>query len=185
MTTISDTQASLGTYTVTARILHWLTAIIVITALVVGIVMDRIPEGPLGDFLYNFHRSLGATLIPIVLLRIYWRLTHKPPPLPADIPLSQRIVAETVHYALYAVLLVQPLLGWIATSAYRAPIPVYGLFELPPIWPENRAFSEALFTTHMYIGWALCWLLAMHIGGALYHHFIRKDRILMRMVTGA
>lgn len=174
-----------GAYTVTARVLHWLTAIIVITALLAGIVMDRIGEGPLADFLYNFHRSLGATLIPIAFFRIYWRFTHKPPPLPSDIPLSQRMAAETVHWMLYAVILIQPLIGWIATSAYRAEIPIYGLFNLPPIWPENRAFSEALFTVHMYIGWALCWLLAMHIGGALFHHFIRKDRVLMRMVTGA
>jgi len=174
-----------GAYTVTARVLHWLTAIIVITALVIGILMDRMPEGPVVDFLYNFHRSLGATLIPIAFFRIYWRFTHKPPPLPLDIPLSQRMAAEAVHWALYAVILFQPLIGWIATSAYRAPIPIYGLFNLPPIWPENRAFSEWLFGLHMYIGWALCFLLAAHIGGALFHHFIRKDRVLMRMVSGA
>jgi cytochrome b561 len=173
------------TYTVTARVLHWLTAIIVVTALLIGIAMDRIGEGPVADFFYNFHRSLGALLIPVALFRFYWRFTHKPPPLPADIPLPQRLVAEAVHYLLYAIIIVQPMIGWIATSAYRAPIPVFGLFNLPPIWPENRAFSEMLFTVHAYIGWALCGLLAMHIGGALFHHFIRKDRILMRMVTGA
>ena len=173
------------TYTATARELHWLTAIIVITALLIGIAMDRIGEGPLADFLYNFHRSLGALLIPVALFRFYWRFTHKPPPLPSDIPLPQRLAAETVHYLLYAIIIVQPMIGWIATSAYRAPIPVLGLFNLPPIWPENRAFSEVLFSVHAYIGWALCGLLAMHIGGALFHHFIRKDRILMRMVTGS
>ena len=177
------------TYTVTARVLHWLTAIIVVAALLIGIAMDRIGEGPVADFFYNFHRSLGALLIPIALFRFYWRFTHKPPlRCRPTFRCLQRLAAETVHaglYLLYAVIIVQPMIGWIATSAYRAPIPVFGLFNLPPIWPENRAFSEALFTTHMYIGWALCWLLAMHIGGALYHHFIRKDRILMRMVTGA
>jgi cytochrome b561 len=174
-----------GTYTVTARVLHWLTALFVLSAIPAGIAMDRMGEGPMADFLFDLHRSLGAVLVPIVLFRIYWRLTHKPPPLPFDIPLSQRIVAEAVHYALYACVLVQPIIGWIATSAYRAPITVFWLIPLPPIWKEDRAFSEMLFTAHMYIGWAMCLLLTAHIGGALFHHFIRKDRVLLRMIHGA
>ena len=185
MSTINDTRTSSETYTVTARVLHWVTAIIVLLALFLGIAMDRMAEGPLADAFYNAHKSLGAILIPIAIFRIYWRFTHTPPPLPAETPWIQRLAAETVHWALYAIILLQPLLGWVASSAYRAPVPVFGLFELPPIWPENRAFSETLFGLHVYIGWALCLLLAMHIGAALFHHFIQKDRILMRMVSGA
>jgi cytochrome b561 len=78
---------------------------------------------------------------------------------------------------------VQPFIGWIATSAYRAPIIVFGWFELPPIWSENRAFSEHLFFVHSLIGIAIACLAAAHIGAALYHHFVRKDRILMRMIA--
>jgi cytochrome b561 len=165
--------------------LHWLTALFVLSAIPAGIIMDRMGEGPVADFLFDFHRSLGAVLIPLVLFRIYRRFTHKPPPLPFDIPLSQRLVAEAVHYLLYACVLAQPIIGWIATSAYRAPITVFWLIPLPPIWKEDRGFSDMLFTVHTYIGWAMCWLLAAHIGGALFHHFIRKDRVLLRMIHGA
>jgi len=81
-------------------------------------------------------------------------------------------------------LIVQPFTGWIATSAYRAPAIVFGWFELPPIWRENRAFSEQLFFFHGLIGIAIACLVAAHIGAALYHNFERSDRIRMRMITG-
>jgi cytochrome b561 len=68
--------------------------------------------------------------------------------------------------------------------AYRAPITVFGLFELPPIWPENRAFSEQLFYVHALLGIAIACLVAAHIGAAMYHHFVCRDRILLRMITG-
>lgn len=174
-----------GTYTATARVLHWLTAIVVLAAIPAGIVMDRLGEGPLADFLYDFHRSLGAVLIPLVIVRLWWRAGHTPPPLPFDIPASQRLAASATHFLLYALLVAQPLIGWVATSAYRAPITVFWLIPLPPIWPENRAFSDMLFGVHKYIGWALGVLVCMHIGAALFHHFIRRDRVLMRMVSGA
>ena len=78
----------------------------------------------------------------------------------------------------------QPILGWIATSAYRAPIEVFWLFVLPPIWPENRAFSEQLFGVHQLIGFALAILICMHAGAGLFHHFVQRDRVLMRMISG-
>jgi cytochrome b561 len=70
------------------------------------------------------------------------------------------------------------------TSAYRAPLTVFGWFELPPIWPENRPFSEQLFSVHSLMGIAIACLASVHIGAALYHHFVRKDRILMHVITG-
>ncbi len=73
----------------------------------------------------------------VILLRLANRLIDPPPPLPADIPLVQQFAATSVHWALYALLIVQPIAGWIGTSAFRAPIIVFGLFELPPIWPPD------------------------------------------------
>jgi cytochrome b561 len=96
------------------------------------------------------------------------------------------MTARVLHWltAFLILAMLQPFCGWIATSAYRAPIPVFGLFNLPPIWPENRAFSEQLFFVHNLMGIAIAGLAAAHIGAALYHHFVRKDRVLMRMITG-
>jgi cytochrome b561 len=81
-------------------------------------------------------------------------------------------------------LLVQPFVGWIATSAYPAPIPVFGLFQLPPIWHADRAFSDRMFSVHRWIGMTIALLAAMHIAAALYHHFVRRDLILIRMLRG-
>jgi len=171
-------------YSVTARTLHWITATLVLIMLPLGVIIANDWGGPLQDPLYNLHRSIGAVIIPLVILRLGYRLMHPPLPLPEDIPPLQQLAAHATHWALYALLIVQPFVGWAATSAYRAPIMVFGLFELPPIWPEDRAMSDRLFVVHGLIGATIACLAAAHIGAALYHHFVRKDRVLMRMITG-
>jgi cytochrome b561 len=168
-------------YSVTARTLHWITAALVVVQIPLGLLIANFK---LGDTLYNLHKSIGAVLIPIVLFRLAYRLTHPPAPLPQDIPEGQRLAAHGLHWTLYTLLVVQGLIGWIATSAYPAPIPVFGLFELPPIWGEDRALSDRLYMVHRFIGVALGFLAVGHIGAALFHHFVRKDRVLMRMITG-
>ena len=171
-------------YTVTARVLHWLTAALIIVQAPLGIIIANVEKGAWTDTLYNLHKSIGATLIAVVLVRLIYRFTHPPLPLPQDIPAAQRSLAEFVHWSMYGLLVIQGLIGWIATSAYPAPVPVFGLFELPAIWSENRALSDQLYAVHRYIGIALVVIILGHIGAALQHHFIRKDRVLMRMITG-
>ena len=172
-------------YTATARVLHWVIAVMVLVMVPLGIVITNEWGGPMQQPLYNLQESLGAVLLPLVVVRLIWRLANPPLPLPADIPAaSQQAAAHTVHWTLYALLLVQPLLGWIATSAYPAPVPVFGLFELPRIWGEDRALSERLFAVHRWVGIALGVVALGHIGAALQHHFLRRDRILMRMISG-
>ncbi|HEX2653840.1 MAG TPA: cytochrome b [Xanthobacteraceae bacterium] len=171
-------------YTRLARTFHWVTAALVLTLIPVGIVMARVSGGPLQDWLFNFHRSLGAVLVPLMVVRAVYRLAHPPLPLPSEIPAAQKMVAESVHGMLYALLTIQPMIGWISVSAYRAPMIVFGLFELPPVWREDRLFSEQMSTIHTYVGFALAALLCAHIGGALFHHFIQRDRVLMRMISG-
>jgi cytochrome b561 len=179
--TVSDAVIA-PAYTITARVLHWITAFLILSMIPLGIVIARDWGGSAQDFLYDLHRSIGAAVIPLVILRLIYRWAHPPLPLPDNIAAIQRRAAHATHWSLYALLIVQPFTGWIATSAYRAPVIVFGLFELPPIWPENRAFSEQLFSVHNLIGIAIACLAAAHIAAALYHHFVRKDRILMRMI---
>jgi cytochrome b561 len=171
-------------YTVTARTLHWITATLVLINLPLGLVIANDWGGPLQDQLYNLHRSIGALVIPVILVRLVYRLGHKPAPLPDDIPAIQQLAAGATHWALYTLLIVQPFVGWIGTSAYRAPIVVFGLFELPPIWPEDRDFSDRVLFVHGLIALTIALLLAAHIGAALHHHFVRRDRILLRMIGG-
>jgi cytochrome b561 len=181
MTSLGD-GASVATYSATARVLHWLIAALVLTMIPIGIIMANFSLGPTGDVLYDIHRSTGAVLMPIVLVRLIYRLSNPPPPLPADIPAIQQLAAHTTHWALYALLVLQPVVGWVATSAYGAQIRVFWLFVLPPIWPVDQAFSERMFAVHRVLGIAMALLLCAHIGAALFHHFIRRDEVLMRMV---
>jgi cytochrome b561 len=171
-------------YSLTARALHWITAVLVLTLLPLGLVITNDWGGPLQDPLYDLHRSIGTAIIALIIVRLGYRLTHPPLPLPNDIRPIQRFAAHATHWALYGLLIVQPFVGWTATSAYRAPIVVFGLFELPPIWPKDRAFSDRLFAVHGLIAIVIACLAAAHISAALYHHFVRKDRVLMRMITG-
>jgi cytochrome b561 len=183
-TWLTADAAATPAYTVAARLLHWITAVLVLLMIPLGVAIANEWGGPLEDSLYDLHKSLGATLIPIVVLRLLYRWRHPPVPLPNDINSIQRLVAGATHWALYALLLLQPMIGWIATSAYPAPIPLFGLSELPRIWTENRALSDQLFVLHGWLAMTITCLLGAHVAAALFHHFVRKDRVLMRMITG-
>jgi cytochrome b561 len=171
-------------YTRVARVLHWVTAGLVLLQLPLGIVIANQWGGPLQDLLYNAHKSLGALILPLVVARLTYRLTHRPPPLPGDIPPVQRLAAQITHWALYALLIIEPLLGWMGTSAYPAPVPFFGLFNLPPLLAPNRALSEQLLSVHRLVAFTIVALAALHIGAALFHHFVRRDRVLQRMLSG-
>jgi cytochrome b561 len=180
----SLTDFAAPAYTVTARVLHWVTALVIALMIPLGVILGNDLGGSLQDSLYELHESLGALLIPIVLMRLLQRLKNPPLPLPQDIPALQRFAAHVTHLGLYMLLVTQPLVGWIALSASGAPITVLGLLSLPPIVSENRAFSEQVFALHGLIGLLIAGLVTAHIGAAVYHHVVRKDRILMRMITG-
>jgi cytochrome b561 len=179
MTILEQEEITRG-YGLTARILHWLTAILVLFQISVGILIANFEL----DALYDLHKSNGVLILVVVTCRLLWRLTHQPPPLSSEIPEIQRLAARFVHWLLYVLLVIQSLVGWIATSAYPAPIPFFGMFEMPPIWWANRALSEGLFVVHLWLSIIMAVLLVGHIGAALYHHFVRKDDVLYRMLRG-
>lgn len=179
------TAGELRGYSPVARAFHWVTAALVLTSIPIGITMVNVPNlGATGDTLFHLHRSMGATVLLITVLRLIYRLRHAAPPLPAGMPAWQQTLAHGTHWVLYTFLIVQPILGWIATSAYRAPTLYFWLFELPPIWKEDRAFSEAMFRVHMAFGVIITLVVCIHIAAAFYHHFILKDRVLTGMVNG-
>ena len=176
------TQSQSDRYTTPAIVLHWATAALVLFMIAAGFVMGRIPEGELQNLLFNLHRSIGVVIFPLVLLRLYYRWRNPPPPLPEDLMAVQKLAAHLTHYALYGLLLFNPLLGWWATSAYGAAVNVFWLFELPPIVAQNKPLSETLLMFHGWVGLGIALLIGMHIGAALFHHFIRRDRLLLRML---
>jgi len=180
--TMASPRSQADSYTPAAIALHWTTAALVLFMVPAGILMVRLPEGDLQNLLFNLHRSTGVVIFPLVLVRLLYRWRHPPPPLPEDLMAVQKLAAHLTHYALYALLLLNPLLGWWATSAYGAAIEVFWLFELPPIVAQNKPLSETLLMFHRLVGLTIALLIAMHIGAALFHHFIRRDNLLLRML---
>jgi len=172
-------------YSAVARTFHWLTAGLVLTSLPIGISMANLDlGGPVEDPMYHIHRSIGAVVLVLTIGRLIYRLSHPAPPLPAGMPAWQQATALATHWGVYALLIVEPVVGCIATSAYLAPVLFFWLFDLPPIWREDRPFSEAMFVVHRSMGIFIAALICVHIAAALYHHFILRDGVLKRMVSG-
>lgn len=184
MTNARFTAAGVPGYTLTARTLHWLIAVLVVTLIIVGLVMTRMPEGPAQTFLFDLHRSVGWTILPLMLVRLAYRLIHPAPPLPTDIPEIQKLAAHASHWLLYAALIAQPLIGWLGMSAFGEPIRFFWLIDIPTIWSKDEALSERLFVLHDFLGFALAILIVVHVLAALFHHFVRRDEVLIRMVRG-
>lgn len=169
-------------YSLIARSIHWLTALLVLSMVPAGLIMIRISGGPLQNQLFDFHRSVGVVLMILTVIRLAYRLTHPPAPLPADIPPVQQLAAKATHVFLYLFLLVNPFIGWVATSAYGASISVFGVFTMPAIVAKDRALAEQLFAVHEILGLLFTAVVLMHIAAALYHGIIRRDGVLSRMV---
>ena len=169
-------------YPATSKLLHWLVAVSVLTTAPVAIAMTRVAKGPTQDLLYNLHKSLGVLILVLMVLRLINRLAVGAPIADPDIAQWQKALSSFVHTSLYVLLLAMPVVGYIANSAYGATTPFFGLFELPMIVGKDEALATQLFTIHRWVGYLLIVLVLMHVGAALYHHFIRHDNVLRRML---
>lgn len=170
-------------YSTIAKSLHWIVALCVLTVVPVGITMGRLPEGDFTTKLFEFHKSLGALILMLMTVRLIYRIVHGVPPEP-KIPAFYRLAGNVTHWALYAMLLATPMVAWLGYNAFGVRVPFFGLFELPALIGKNDALSETLFAFHRLMGIGVGVLMAMHIGAALFHYFIRKDGVLQRMLPG-
>jgi cytochrome b561 len=169
-------------YSMTARAAHWITAVLVIIVFFIGLTMLQVGHGPLQDQLFDWHRSLGATILLIAALRLLWRLGHPPPPLPPDTPGWIKVSAWLSHRLLYAFLLILPIIGWLGSSAFGAPVHFYGLFDLPALIGPDKSLAHILFAIHIWGAFTLAALVVLHIGAAFYHLLVRRDSVFRRMV---
>ena len=192
MTTTGTQRAPLGAvrYDPIAISLHWLIALAFLSMLAIGFVMEDLPLTDPWKFpLFQFHKSLGFTILALVAVRILWRLTHTPPALPDDMPAWEKWSAEATHWVLYAILFAMPLSGWIIVShsAYNIPTLYFGLFEIPHLSGADLGYSkkqieQAAHLFHEVLAFSACGLIALHAGAALRHHFVLKDTVLRRML---
>jgi len=163
-----------------ARVLHWLMALMILTMLFVGAGMVSTVETK-HDWLLAIHKPLGIAILLLVIVRLAVRLRHRPPPLPADLPLWQRLAALASHVLLYALMLALPLLGWAMLSAGGYPVMLGESLRLPAIAPENAVLFAWLREAHRYLAWLLFLTFVVHMSAALYHGLIRRDGVLAAM----
>jgi cytochrome b561 len=172
-------------YPATSKLLHWLVAACVLITAPVAIAMTRTGEGTTRDALYNFHKSLGVLILILMILRLFNRFVAGALAPEAEIAPWQKAVSSIVHASLYVLLLAMPVVGYIANSAYGAVTPFFGLFELPGITGKNEELATRLFALHRWVGWLVILLALTHVSAALYHHFIRRDAVLKRILPRA
>lgn len=170
-------------YSGVAIAFHWTIALLVIVNLIVGLGHDAIPA--LRAWMPG-HKAIGITVLALTLGRVAWRITHRPPPLPAFTPAWERTVAHATHWVLYALMLLMPLSGWAMVSGPegRRPLSWFGLVDLPYL-PVGAAAAETGHAAHAILGWLMLALVALHIAAALRHHLILRDSTLLRMLPRA
>lgn len=171
-------------YDPVARAFHWLVVVLIAAQFVIALVLPSVLPASTEDAIIAWHFSVGSTILLVMLLRLAWRLTHPPPPAPADLPPALRLLARATHWAFYAVLIVLPLLGWTAANAYGATPRLLGLFPLPALVSPNKPFAEAVGTIHATVALSLAGLIALHVSGALYHALVKRDGVMGRMLPG-
>jgi len=172
-------------YPASSKWLHWLVAALVLPAIAVGIYLPYAPPGPTQDGLFNAHKAFGMMILILMIVRIVNRIVVGSPAPEPGLARWQKAVSSAVHGLLYVLLVVQPIVGYVANSAFGASVPFFGLFDIPPIVEKNDALSERLFAFHRWIGISIAILAAMHIGAALQHFVILRDGVLQRMLPRA
>lgn len=183
-----DAPVTATRYTLTAIVLHWVLGAALVAVFAVGIYMTGLTMSPLRLKLYNWHKWAGMVLLALALVRLLWRVTHRPPPLPLAIqtamPPWQHAAHHGTHYALYALFFVVPLLGWAYSSAAGFPIVLFGIVPLPDFVSVNRELADTLKPLHKASAIAMAVLVLLHIGAALKHQWIDRDRLVARILPG-
>jgi cytochrome b561 len=168
-------------YTTTAVALHWLVALLIFAGFPLGLYMVELPLSPDKLRLYSYHKWIGVTVLMLVAVRLAWRATHVPPPLPHGMPAWQRRASGAVHALLYVLMLAVPLSGWVMSSAKGFPTVWFGVLPLPDLVAKNRELGELLANVHKALNFTLLALIVAHVGAALQHHFIERRPFLQRM----
>lgn len=171
--------AASWTYTPTARMLHWGLALLLGGMVALGWYMMSIEKAPNSGWYFALHKSIGITIFGLVLLRMLWRVTHRPHDLPSSLPVWQRTLAGLTQSLLYVVMVVMPLTGLSGALLSKHGVSFFGI-DLPHP-AQNHDLSEQLFAAHGVIVWILIGLVSLHVAGALKHLWIDRDDVFHRM----
>jgi len=167
-------------YSPTARFLHWTLALLIIFTTSIGWRMMLIEHEPGAEQWFELHMSIGLIIATLVAARVFWRLTHRPEPFPADQPAWQVRLASVTHALMYGLMVFLPITGYLGASHTKGGVKWFGLPT--PHWATpDHDLAEQFFTVHGILLWTLVALVALHVAGALKHWLIDKDGTFQRM----
>lgn len=172
-------------YGATAKALHWLIVLLVLPQFVVAVLMPDIGPRTQPGTLINLHLSVGVLIVAVTAVRLVNRLLDPVPLDERDALAWERPAARATHLAFYLLLLAGPLLGWASASAHRLPVTLFGLVPLPALAAPRARWALTAGDIHSVAMWILLGLVAFHAAAALYHHIIRPDDVLRRMLPSA
>ncbi len=174
-----NTNIRYGTLSIS---LHWLMLLLLIAVYASINLRELYPKGSdPREALKAWHFMLGLCVFVLVTLRLYARISAPTPVITPGLLPWQNLSAKLVHFALYALMIGMPILGWLLLSAAGKPIPFFGL-ELPALIGKNKTLADSIKEIHEVIGTAGYFLIGIHVAAALYHHYIKRDNTLIRIL---
>jgi len=176
---IQNTESSYGWL---AKLFHWLIALAIFALIFVGFTMSSMESSPDKFELYKMHKASGVVVLILVLLRLIWKYTNKTVEPPADLPSILKLAAKSGHFMLYVFMFLMPISGIMMSRFSGFDVSVFNLFIIPAA-EKNTQVAGIFHQIHAIGIWFFIVVIVLHIGAALYHHFIRKDNVLMRMIT--
>jgi cytochrome b561 len=167
-------------FTPLQRTLHWVMAVCILAMLFIGVGMVSTVAR---DYLtlVNIHKPLGVLILILALIRLVVRLVYGAPPLPLDLPEPMKLAAYLSHYALYALMIAMPLIGWAMLSAAEYPVVIWPGIWLPQILPLDPSLHTLLWNAHFYLAFLFFALILMHLAAVLFHGLIRRDGVFDAM----
>ena len=177
--------AAVSRYHPVAIALHWLLGLALIGIFALGLYMSDLPFSPERLKLYSWHKWAGIVVFTLSFLRLFWRLTHRPPALPvaieAAMPGWQRMAHHATHLGLYLLFFAVPLLGWAFSSAAGFPVVLFGVLPLPDFVPVSEPLADVLKEVHKFAALSMAALVLLHVAGAVKHQIIDRDGLMSRM----
>lgn len=173
-------------YRPTARVLHWTVAALVFVTIPVGALMTEPGWArAVQNAMYVFHKNAGVAILLLMLVRLAYRLTHPPAPLPEALPVWQRRAAGAAHGGLYLLLFVMAVSGYVRVAAGGYPLEGLDALGMPRLVPRSETLAAAAKSVHAIVRFPLVALIAAHLGAAAYHGLVRRDGVVARMWPGA
>jgi cytochrome b561 len=180
---IRNTSSSWGSV---SRAFHWVLGLAIIGMLAFGWWMNHFSARPDRFFYRSIHADIGYAVLLLTVLRLVWRGVNPTPALPGDTTRWQRILARVSHGALYTTTILVAMLGWAHSGAREKNYSDwFGLFHVPQFTSPDKAAADAYEDRHIFFAYVLLALIVLHLGAALWHRFVKRDRVTARMVDGA